>query len=728
MMLFHSPTVASVFKAGFNASRRSIPINARLPLLRYYVSIRCDNEISNKRLPLAMAYKEYPRLKRFNSTAAGSGSQQKPPAPNSAETKKIVPPTASSNGKSKTPTISELRIMKDLLKYIWPQGDNKVKIRVLFALALLIGAKLLNVQVPFFFKQTIDSMNIEWGSDVATVLPVAITMTILSYGAARFGSVMFGELRNAVFAKVAQNAIRKVSLQTFQHLMKLDLGWHLSRQTGGLTRAMDRGTKGISYVLSAMVFHMIPITFEISVVCGILTYQFGASFAAMTFVTMLLYSFFTFRTTAWRTEFRRSANRADNKAASVALDSLINFEAVKYFNNEEYLASKYHKSLSEYRNSQIKVAQSLAFLNAGQNLIFTSALTGMMYMGASGVMDGSLTVGDLVLINQLVFQLSVPLNFLGSVYRELKQSLIDMESLFKLQKNPILIKNTKRPLMLPERLPCEIKFENVTFGYQPDRDILKNATFTIQPGKKTAIVGPSGSGKSTILRLVFRFYDPQEGRILLDGKDIRELDLDELRKAIGVVPQDTPLFNDSIWENVKFGRIDATDDEVVTAIEKAQLSNLIHSLPKGTETIVGERGLMISGGEKQRLAIARVLLKDTPIMFFDEATSALDTHTEQSLLKTIKENFSDVAKTSVYIAHRLRTIADADKIIVLENGTVKEEGTHNRLLANPKSLYTELWNIQENLDMLQDELEEDVHEELKLEYHSSNSKKSSNKK
>ncbi|CDO91963.1 unnamed protein product [Kluyveromyces dobzhanskii CBS 2104] len=675
-----------------------------------------------------MAYKEYPRLKRFNSTAAGSGSQQKPPAPNSAETKKIVPPTASSNGKSKTPTISELRIMKDLLKYIWPQGDNKVKIRVLFALALLIGAKLLNVQVPFFFKQTIDSMNIEWGSDVATVLPVAITMTILSYGAARFGSVMFGELRNAVFAKVAQNAIRKVSLQTFQHLMKLDLGWHLSRQTGGLTRAMDRGTKGISYVLSAMVFHMIPITFEISVVCGILTYQFGASFAAMTFVTMLLYSFFTFRTTAWRTEFRRSANRADNKAASVALDSLINFEAVKYFNNEEYLASKYHKSLSEYRNSQIKVAQSLAFLNAGQNLIFTSALTGMMYMGASGVMDGSLTVGDLVLINQLVFQLSVPLNFLGSVYRELKQSLIDMESLFKLQKNPILIKNTKRPLMLPERLPCEIKFENVTFGYQPDRDILKNATFTIQPGKKTAIVGPSGSGKSTILRLVFRFYDPQEGRILLDGKDIRELDLDELRKAIGVVPQDTPLFNDSIWENVKFGRIDATDDEVVTAIEKAQLSNLIHSLPKGTETIVGERGLMISGGEKQRLAIARVLLKDTPIMFFDEATSALDTHTEQSLLKTIKENFSDVAKTSVYIAHRLRTIADADKIIVLENGTVKEEGTHNRLLANPKSLYTELWNIQENLDMLQDELEEDVHEELKLEYHSSNSKKSSNKK
>lgn len=627
--------------------------------------------------------------------------------------RKIEPPKPGAKDTSKTPTISELRILKDLLKYIWPQGDNKVKVRVLLALSLLIGAKLLNVQVPFFFKQTIDSMNIDWGSDASTVLPIAITMTILSYGAARFGSVLFGELRNAVFAKVAQNAIRKVSLQTFQHLMKLDLGWHLSRQTGGLTRAMDRGTKGISYVLSAMVFHIIPITFEISVVCGILTYQFGTSFAAMTFATMLLYSIFTIKTTAWRTEFRRSANKADNKAASVALDSLINFEAVKYFNNEKFLADKYYKSLSAYRDSQIKVAQSLSFLNSGQNLIFTSALTAMMYMGASGVMEGSLTVGDLVLINQLVFQLSVPLNFLGSVYRELKQSLIDMESLFKLQKNPVLIKNKERPLMLPDHLPSEIKFENVTFGYHSDRHILKNATFTIPAGKKTAVVGRSGSGKSTILRLVFRFYDPQEGRILIDGKDIREIDLDSLRRKIGVVPQDTPLFNDTIWENVKFGKIDSTDEQIIESIEKAQLSDLIHKLPNGSETIVGERGLMISGGEKQRLAIARVLLKDTPIMFFDEATSALDTHTEQSLLKTIKENFSGNAKTSVYIAHRLRTIADADKIIVLENGSVKEEGTHTSLLLQPNSLYSELWNIQENLDMLNEELEDDLKKENK---------------
>lgn len=618
------------------------------------------------------------------------------------------------NPQTKTPTISELKILKDLFKYIWPNGDNKVKSRVLIALSLLIGAKLLNVQVPFFFKQTIDSMNVEW-SDPTIALPAAIGLTIFSYGVARFGAVLLGELRNAIFAKVAQNAIRTVSLETFQHLMKLDLGWHLSRQTGGLTRAMDRGTKGISYVLNAMVFHIIPITFEISVVCGILTYQFGASFAGITFTTMLLYIIFTIRTTAWRTQFRRNANKADNKGASIALDSLINFEAVKYFNNENYLASKYNKSLVNYRDSQIKVSQSLAFLNSGQNFIFTSALTAMMYMGCTGVLGGSLTVGDLVLINQLVFQLSVPLNFLGSVYRELKQSLIDMESLFKLRKNEILIQNSNNPLVVTPQtsnkngnhVPFEIKFENVTFGYHPDRKILKNASFVIPAGSKAAVVGPSGSGKSTILKLVFRFYDPQQGKILINGVDIRDIDINSLRKLIGVVPQDTPLFNDTIWENVKFGRIDATEAEINGVIEKAQLRGLIDKLPQGLETIVGERGLMISGGEKQRLAIARVLLKNADIMFFDEATSALDTHTEQALLKTIRSNFKDRSRTSIYIAHRLRTIADADKIIVLEDGSVKEEGTHIELLSREHSLYKDLWNIQENLDMIEEVLEEE---------------------
>lgn len=637
---------------------------------------------------------------------AKKDSQSNRPIP--TDQLKIEPPKPEpSKKRSNAPSISELKILKNLTHYIWPKGNTRVKGRVILALLLLIGAKLLNVQVPFFFKQVVDNMNVEW-SDPTVALPGAIMLTVICYGAARFGAVLFGELRNAVFARVAQNAIRNVSMETFRHLMKLDLGWHLSRQTGGLTRAMDRGTKGISYVLSAMVFHIIPITFEISVVCGILTYQFGASFAGITFTTMLLYSIFTFRTTAWRTRFRREANKADNKAASVALDSLINFEAVKNFNNENYLAGKYNDSLLKYRDSQVKVAQSLAFLNSGQNLIFTSALTAMMYMGCTGVIGGSLTVGDLVLINQLVFQLSVPLNFLGSVYRELKQSLIDMESLFKLRNNPIIIDNPPKPKMLPAgKGPYDIVFENVTFGYDPRRSILQNASFVIPAGLKTAVVGPSGSGKSTLLKLVFRFYDPQEGRILVNGVDIREYDLDSLRKAIGVVPQDTPLFNDTIWENVKFGRISANDEEIARSIEKAHLAPLVHKLPGGLNTIVGERGLMISGGEKQRLAIARVLLKNSSIMFFDEATSALDTHTEQALLRTMRANFDRGSKTSVYIAHRLRTIADADKIVVLEEGTPREEGTHQELLQSENSLYRELWNIQENLDILEEEMKRD---------------------
>lgn len=640
----------------------------------------------------------------FRKTQWPLSEDKKTNKPVSADQLKVEPPKPElPKKKSNAPTISELKILRHLAQYIWPKGSS-VKSRVILALLLLISAKLLNVQVPFFFKQIVDNMNVEW-SDPTVALPGAIMLTVVCYGASRFGAVLFGELRNAVFARVAQNAIRNVSMETFRHLMKLDLGWHLSRQTGGLTRAMDRGTKGISYVLSAMVFHIIPITFEISVVCGILTYQFGASFAGITFTTMLLYSIFTFRTTAWRTRFRREANAADNKAASVALDSLINFEAVKNFNNEKYLAKKYETSLLNYRDSQVRVAQSLAFLNSGQNLIFTTALTAIMYMGCTGVIGGNITVGDLVLMNQLVFQLSVPLNFLGSVYRELKQSLIDMESLFKLRNNPILIDNPPKPKMLPTNQgPFDIAFENVTFGYDPRRKILQNASFVIPAGLKTAVVGPSGSGKSTILKLVFRFYDPQEGRILVNGIDIREYDLDSLRRAIGVVPQDTPLFNDTIWENVKFGRIDAGDQEITRCIEKAHLAPLIYRLPGGLNTIVGERGLMISGGEKQRLAIARVLLKNSSIMFFDEATSALDTHTEQALLRTIRANFDRGSKTSVYIAHRLRTIADSDKIIVLEEGRPREEGTHQELLHQENSLYRELWNIQENLDMLEEEI------------------------
>ncbi|KAL6928739.1 Iron-sulfur clusters transporter atm1, mitochondrial [Hanseniaspora valbyensis] len=628
--------------------------------------------------------------------------------------------------------LSEIKILKTLLKYIWPKDNWKVKIRVIIAFSLLIGAKVLNIEVPFFFKQIIDDMNDKDTSSnfvEDNALPIAIAVTVLSYGLARFGAVFFGELRNAVFAKVAQNAIKTVSLQTFKHLMKLDLNWHLSRQTGGLTRAMDRGTKGISYVLSAMVFHIIPITFEISMVCGILTYQFGASFAAVTFTTMLLFALFTFRTTAWRTEFRRSANRADNKASSVIVDSLLNFESVKYFNNESMLATKYNNNLQNYRDAQVKVAQSLAFLNSGQNLIFTTALTVMMYMACKGVILGNMSVGDLVLVNQLVFQLSVPLNFLGSVYRELKQSLVDMENLFELQDNPIKIQNNSKGLVLKQKqnssgeyLPFDIEFKNVTFGYNPDRLILKDCSFVIPKGCKTGIVGPSGSGKSTILKLIFRFYDPSQGEILIDGVNIKDLDLDNLRKAVAVVPQDSPLFNDTIYENLRFGNMEANDSQIENAIENAQMRKFIEKLPKGLETVVGERGLMISGGEKQRLAIARVLLKDSPIMFFDEATSALDTYTEQSILSTIKHSLTNVKskKTSIFIAHRLRTILDSDKIIVLENGRVVDEGKHAELLSKQGSLYKSLWDLQENIENLEEKekesivnLEEKEKEELK---------------
>lgn len=600
---------------------------------------------------------------------------------------------------------SQLKMIKSLLTTIWPKDKPSFKVRVIVALSLLIGSKLLNVQVPFFFKSIIDEMNIDWTLELG-VMGTVIGSLILAYGGARFGAVLLGELRNAVFASVSQSAIKRVAYNTFRHLLNMDLQFHLSRQTGGLTRAIDRGTKGISYVLSAMVFHIIPITFEISIVCGILTYNYGLSFAAVTLTTMLAYSLFTIKTTAWRTGFRRQANNADNQAANVALDSLINYESVKYFNNELYQASKYNESLTTYQNSSIKVATSLSFLNAGQNFIFTSALTAMMYMGCQGVASGGLSVGDLVLINQLVFQLSVPLNFLGSVYRELKQSLLDMENLFQLQNYEIKIKDIKNapPLILNQKNPGEIKFENVTFGYHPDRPILKNVSFTIPSGEKVAIVGTSGSGKSTILRLVFRFYDVSSGRILIDGQDISKVSIESLRKHLGIVPQETPLFNDTILENIRYGRIDAKDDEIMSMIDKVQLHDLITALPEGMNTIVGERGMMISGGEKQRLAIARVLLKKSSITFFDEATSALDTHTEQSLLKTIRTIFREKKNTNISIAHRLRTIADSDKIIVLNKGEVFEEGNHYELLKDENSIYAQLWNIQENLD-IDEELE-----------------------
>ena len=564
------------------------------------------------------------------------------------------------------------------------------KLRVSLAVVLLIGAKVLNVQVPFYFKSIVDAMNVDVAALGGTATTIAGSM-IIAYGATRIGSVLFQELRNAVFASVAQKAIRKVAGNVFAHLLRLDLSFHLSKQTGGLTRAIDRGTKGISFLLTSMVFHVLPTALEISMVCGILTWQYGAKFAAITVLTMVGYSAFTIWTTAWRTKFRRQANAADNKASTVAVDSLINYEAVKYFNNEKFEVARYDKALGEYERSSIKVATSLAYLNTGQNIIFSSALTAMMYLAANGVAQGSLTVGDLVMVNQLVFQLSVPLNFLGSVYRELRQSLLDMETLFNLQKVNVSI--TEKPDAKPLDLAKggQIRFENVSFGYHVDRPILQNLSLTIPAGKKVAVVGPSGCGKSTLLRLLFRSYDVGSGRILIDDQDIRDVKVDSLRRSIGVVPQDTPLFNDTVEHNIRYGSINATKDQVIAAAQRARIHDIIETFPDKYATKVGERGLMISGGEKQRLAMSRLLLKDPPLLFFDEATSALDTHTEQALMVNINGILKEKARTSVFVAHRLRTIFDSDLIIVLKDGKVAEQGTHRELIDRD-GVYAQLWS------------------------------------
>lgn len=587
----------------------------------------------------------------------------------------------------------DFAIMKEMVRYLWPKGEFGTKLRVSTALAFLIGAKVLNVNVPFYFKSIVDSMNIDFLAVGGTAWTVAGSM-IIAYGVTRISATVFTEVRNAVFASVAQKAIRNVARNVFAHLLKLDLNFHLSRQTGGLTRALDRGTKGISFLLTSMLFHIFPTVLEISMVCGILTYNYGWAFAGVTAATMVAYSAFTITTTSWRTKFRRQANAADNQGATVAVDTLINYEAVKYFNNEAYEVKRYDQALKKYEDASIKVTTSLALLNSGQNIIFSSALAAMMYMAANGVATGQLTVGDLVMVNQLVFQLSVPLNFLGSVYRELRQSLLDMEALFNLQKVNVTVKEVANPRPLALIKGGEIRFENVNFGYNPNRPILKNLSMTIPAGKKVAIVGPSGCGKSTILRLLFRSYDVQGGKIFIDGQDITQVSLDSLRQSIGVVPQDTPLFNATIEHNIRYGRIDASSEDVKKAAQRARIHDHIIKLPEGYETKVGERGMMISGGEKQRLAVSRLLLKDPPLLFFDEATSALDTYTEQTVMQNINSILKEKARTSVFVAHRLRTIFDSDIIFVLRDGVVAEQGTHTELL-DKKGLYAELWSAQE---------------------------------
>lgn len=581
------------------------------------------------------------------------------PASVPSDASKALKPTATAKpGKKKF----NWGILLKLLSHTWPKGDNKTKARVVIAMSLLLAGKLLNVQVPFFFRAVIDRLNEMLSQPLDLANPhtwwVVAGASILGYGAARIGATAFSELRNAVFASVAQRSISSVARSVFEHILALDHSWHLTHQTGSVTRAIDRGTKGISFLLSSMLFHIVPTALEISLVCGILSYRCGPSFAAVAGVTILAYAWFTIRTTAWRTQFRRKANAADQRGANTSLESLINYDAVKQFNNEAYEVAKYDAALKDYENASVRVATSLATLNSGQNAIFSTSLTIMMLLAAQGIANGSLTIGDLVMINQLVFQLSMPLNFLGSVYRELRQSLIDMEAMFNLENEPVKVKSDPNAPPLQWR-GGEIRFENVTFGYHENRPILRNCSFVIPAGQKTALVGPSGSGKSTVFRLLFRFYEPQGGRILIDGQDIRHVSLSSLRHAIGIVPQETTLFNDDIMNNLRYGRLSATDDEVRHAAHLAHVDAIVARMPEGYATRVGERGLMISGGEKQRVAIARMLLKNPEILFFDEATSALDSHTETELMRNINRTLIEMNRTSVFgelVANKSHTV------------------------------------------------------------------------
>ncbi|PUE50756.1 metal ABC transporter permease [Limnohabitans sp. 2KL-1] len=584
------------------------------------------------------------------------------------------------------PAGGDWKTLSRLLPYLW-----QYKWRVVIALTLMVGAKLANVSVPLLLKELVDAMSLKPGDPQAVlVVPVAL---LVGYGALRLLTSAFTELRELVFAKATQGASRSIALQTFEHLHALSLRFHLARQTGGMTRDIERGVRGIESLISYSLYSIIPTLIEVGLVLTILAVKFDVWFAGITLLALALYIFFTVRITEWRTQFRKQANEFDSAAHTRAIDSLLNYETVKYFGNEVFEAGRYDESLERLRVARLKAQTTLSVLNTGQQLIIAAALVAMLWRATEGVVAGRMTLGDLVMINAFMIQLYIPLNFLGVLYREIKQSLTDLDKMFVLMDREREVADAPGAPALALQGAPDVVFDRVSFAYESDRPILKDISFTIPAGKTVAVVGPSGSGKSTLARLMFRFYDVQHGFIRIAGQDIRQVTQTSVRQALGIVPQDTVLFNDSVAYNIAYGRPGASQAEIEGAARAARIHDFIASTPKGYQTSVGERGLKLSGGEKQRVAIARTLLKDPPILVFDEATSALDSANERAIqaeLASVAQN-----KTTLVIAHRLSTVVDAHEILVMDAGQIIERGNHAALLAM-QGRYASMWALQQS--------------------------------
>ena len=591
-------------------------------------------------------------------------------------------------GGTKGTLVEGLKALKGLFPCLWPRDSLELRLRVVAALVLLVGAKMINIAVPFLYKHAVDTLS---GKVGLVVVPV---MLIVAYGLSRVSALAFNELRDAVFAKVEQRAVRRLALSAFRHLHSLSLRFHLDRRTGGLARAVERGTQAIDFLLTYILFNIVPTLIEILVVCGILWRLYDWQFAAVTLATITCYIAYTFLMTDWRVRFRQEMNARDSEANTKAIDSLLNFETVKYFANEEHEARRFDSALQGYERAAVKSQTTLSMLNIGQGIIISIGLVGVMWLAAQGVAQGRMSVGSFVLVNSYLVQLYTPLNVLGMVYRNIKQSLTDLESMIRLLgvRAEVTDKTNAPDLAVSQG---EIVFDRVSFAYDPRRPILENVSFRLRSGGTLAIVGPSGAGKSTIARLLFRFYDVDQGAIRIDGQDIRDVTQSSLRRAIGVVPQDTVLFNDSVYYNIAYGKPGASREEIEHAAHLARIHDFVSGLPDGYKSQVGERGLKLSGGEKQRVAIARVILKGPRILVFDEATSALDTKTEREIQASLEE--VSAHRTTLIVAHRLSTVIHADEILVLDQGRVVERGDHAGLLAK-NGVYAAMWQRQQEAE------------------------------